>query len=85
MANPVSEEGQSAFAPADIELVLQRIDEERPKVVFAPHVETSAGMLLTDEYISRVADATHRNGGIMVLDCIASGALWIDMKKPEWM
>ena len=81
MANPVSEEGQSAFAPADIELVLQRIDEERPKVVFAPHVETSAGMLLTDEYISRVADATHRNGGIMVLDCIASGALWIDMKK----
>ena len=81
MANPVSDEGQSGFAPADIELVLQRIDEESPKVVFAPHVETSAGMLLTDEYISRVADATHRNGGIMVLDCIASGALWVDMKK----
>ena len=84
MANPVSDEGQSGFAPADIELVLQRIDEESPKVVFAPHVETSAGMLLTDEYISRVADATHRNGGIMVLDCIASGALWVDIKKPEW-
>ena len=44
-------------------------------------METSAGMLLPDSYISQVADATHQSGGIMVLDCIASGALWVDMKK----
>ena len=81
MAQPVSNEGQSPFAPADLDQVLQRINEESPKVVFAPHVETSAGMLLPDEYITHVAEATHQNGGIMVLDCIASGALWVDMQK----
>ena len=81
MAQPVSNEEQSPFAPAGLDQVLQRINEESPKVVFAPHVETSAGMLLPDEYIARVAEATHRNGGILVLDCIASGALWVDMQK----
>lgn len=81
MAQPVSDEEQSSFAPAGLDQVLQRINEESPKVVFAPHVETSAGMLLPDEYITHVAEATHQNGGIMVLDCIASGALWVDMQK----
>ena len=81
MANPVRDEEQAPFAPPDLDLVLTKINEEKPKVVFAPHVETSAGMLLPDSYITQVADATHRGGGIMVLDCIASGALWVDMKK----
>ena len=81
MANPVRDEEQAPFAPPDLDLVLTKIHEEKPKVVFAPHVETSAGMLLPDSYITQVADATHRGGGIMVLDCIASGALWVDMKK----
>ena len=81
MANPVRDEEQAPFAPPDLDLVLTKINEERPKVVFAPHVETSAGMLLPDSYITQVADATHQSGGIMVLDCIASGALWVDMKK----
>ena len=81
MANPVRDEEQAPFAPPDLDLVLTKIHEEKPKVVFAPHVETSAGMLLPDSYISQVADATHQSGGIMVLDCIASGALWVDMKK----
>jgi len=81
MANPVRDEEQASFAPPDLDLVLTKISEEKPKVVFAPHVETSAGMLLPDSYITQVADATHQSGGIMVLDCIASGALWVDMKK----
>ena len=81
MANPVRDEEQASFAPPDLDLVLTKIHEEKPKVVFAPHVETSAGMLLPDSYISQVADATHQSGGIMVLDCIASGALWVDMEK----
>ena len=81
MANPVRDEEQASFAPPDLDLVLTKINEEKPKVVFAPHVETSAGMLLPDSYIRQVADATHQSGGIMVLDCIASGALWVDMKK----
>ena len=81
MANPVRDEEQAPFAPPDLDLVLTKINEEKPKVVFAPHVETSAGMLLPDSYITQVADAAHQSGGIMVLDCIASGALWVDMKK----
>ena len=68
------------FAPAPIEDVVTRITEEAPAVVFAPHVETSAGMILPDDYIKAVADAVHAVGGIMVLDCIASGCAWIDMK-----
>ena len=81
MANPVRDEEQAPFAPPDLDLLLTKINEEKPKVVFAPHVETSAGMLLPDSYITQVADATHQSGGMMVLDCIASGALWVDMKK----
>ena len=81
MANPVKDEEQAPYAPPDLDLVLTKIHEEKPKVVFAPHVETSAGMLLPDSYITQVADAAHQSGGIMVLDCIASGALWVDMKK----
>jgi aspartate aminotransferase-like enzyme len=68
------------FAPAPIEEVVAAIRKEKPAVVFAPHVETSAGMILPDDYIRQVADAAHEVGGLLVLDCIASGTIWVDMK-----
>jgi aspartate aminotransferase-like enzyme len=71
---------QAPFAPAPLEEVVACIEAERPAVVFAPHVETSAGMLLPDDYLRAVADATHAAGGLFVLDCIASGELWVDMR-----
>ena len=67
------------FAPAAIEDVVARIHADRPDVVFAPHVETSAGIILPDAYIRAVTDAVHAVGGIFVLDCIASGCAWVDM------
>lgn len=79
-ARPVEEGPQPAFAPAPIEEVVATINAERPDIVFAPHVETSSGMMLPDEYIRQVADAVHGVGGMLVLDCIASGAIWIDMQ-----
>lgn len=69
------------FAPAPIEEVVAKITEEKPAVVFAPHVETSSGMILPDDYVRAMADAVHAHGGLMVLDCIASGCVWVDMKK----
>lgn len=68
------------FAPAPIEEVVARIEAEAPSVVFAPHVETSAGMILPDNYLRAVADAVHGVGGLFVLDCIASGCAWVDMR-----
>ena len=68
------------FAPAPIDEVVARIDSERPGVVFAPHVETSSGMILPDDYLRKLADAVHGVGGLFVLDCIASGCAWVDMK-----
>ena len=75
-----SEEKQAPFAPAPIEEVVATILEERPEVVFAPHVETSAGLILPDDYIAQMAKAVHEVGGLMVLDCIASGTVWVDMQ-----
>lgn len=70
----------SPFAPAAIEDVVAAIHEEKPKVVFAPHVETSAGVILPDAYIKDMAAAAHEVGALMILDCIASGCAWVDMK-----
>ncbi len=70
---------QAAFAPAPLAEVVATIQTERPDVVFAPHVETAAGLILPDAYLKAVADATHAVGGLFVLDCIASGAIWVDM------
>lgn len=79
-ARPQSDEVTSAWQPAPIEEVVEAIRREKPDLVFAPHVETASGILLPDDYLRAVADAVHEVGGMFVLDCIASGTLWIDMK-----
>ncbi len=71
---------QEPFAPPPIDEVVAAVQEHRPAVVFAPHVETSAGMILPDDYLSAVAEAVHEIGGLFVLDCIASGTVWVDME-----
>jgi aspartate aminotransferase-like enzyme len=71
---------QAPWVPAPIAEVRAAIREKKPAVVFAPHVETAAGMILPDGYLRAVADAVHEVGGLFVLDCIASGAIWVDMK-----
>ena len=78
-ARPVESGKHPAYAPAPIDEVVAAIQSEKPDVVCAPHVETSAGMMLPDDYIRALADAVHEYGGLMVLDCIASGTLWVDM------
>ena len=74
-------ESQSPFAPAPIEQVVETIRTEAPDVVFAPHVETSAGIILPDSYIKKMAEAAQEVGALMVLDCIASGCIWVDMRE----
>jgi aspartate aminotransferase-like enzyme len=80
-ARPVSDERHAAWIPAPVSEVVETIARVRPEVVFAPHVETAAGMVLPDDYIRAVAAATHDVGGLFVLDCIASGALWVNMTE----
>lgn len=72
---------QAPFAPVPIEEAVAAIEAEKPDLVFAPHVETSAGMILPDAYMKALADAVHKVGGLFVLDCIASGTLWVDMAE----
>jgi aspartate aminotransferase-like enzyme len=79
MARPAGNGARAAFAPPPIEEVVAKIAETRPDVVFAPHVETSAGLILPDDYVARMAAAAHEVGALMVLDCIASGCVWVDM------
>ena len=79
-ARPVADGPQAAFEPAPIAEVVATIEAEKPDLVFAPHVETSSGMILPDDYLRAVADAVHAVGGLFVLDCIASGAIWMDMQ-----
>ena len=79
-ARKVGEAKDDPFAPAPIEEVVETIQTEKPDVVFAPHVETSAGMILPDDYLRAVSEAVHAVGGLFVLDCIASGTIWVDMK-----
>ena len=79
-ARRLGEGPQAAWAPAPIDEVVATIAREKPALVFAPHVETAAGMMLPDDYLRAVADAVHAVGGLFVLDCIASGAMWVDMQ-----
>ena len=79
-AQPTEDGPNPQYGPAPLAEVVATIHAEKPGVVFAPHVETSAGIILSDEYIRAVADAVHEVGGLFVLDCIASGTVWVDMQ-----
>lgn len=79
-ASRVSADSQAPFAPPNIDEVVELIYKRKPHMVFAPHVETSSGIILPDDYIRSIATAVHSVGGMFVLDCIASGAIWVDMK-----
>ncbi|MBT9526949.1 MAG: alanine--glyoxylate aminotransferase family protein [Rhizobacter sp.] len=78
-ARPVATGPEAAYAPAPIAEVVATIQREKPALVFAAHVETASGMLLPDDYLRAVGEAVHAVGGLFVLDCIASGAIWVDM------
>ncbi|MEM8501462.1 MAG: aminotransferase class V-fold PLP-dependent enzyme [Pseudomonadota bacterium] len=80
-ARQASADAQAPFAPAAIDEVCAAIRSEKPAMVFAPHVETSSGMILPDAYIKALSEATHAVGGLLVIDCIASGTLWLDMAE----
>ncbi len=80
-ARRIQEGKQAPFAPAPIEEVVATIKTEKPDLVFAPHVETASGIILPDNYMKAVADAVHSVGGMFVLDCIASGTVWVDMES----
>ena len=79
-ARQTSQGAQAPWVPAPVAEGVAAIAKEKPAVVFAPHVETSSGMILPDSYMKAVGDAVHAVGGLFVLDCIASGAMWVDMK-----
>lgn len=79
-AQRINHEANAPFAPAPIDDVINFIKTEKPALVFAPHVETSAGMILPDDYLKKIGEAVQSVDGLFVLDCIASGAMWVDMK-----
>lgn len=78
-ASPVNDEHQAAWRPAPVDEVVDEVRDKRPEIAFAPHVETASGIVLPDDYIRAVSSAVHEVGGLFVLDCVASGALWADM------
>ena len=79
-ASQSDNDGVVQFAPADIETVTAYIRKNRPQMVFAPHVETASGMMLSDDYIRALGEAVHEVGGLLAIDCIASGCIWLDMQ-----
>ena len=81
MARPDTPEADQQFSPAPLDEIIASIHQEKPRLVVSPHVETSAGLLMSDEYLSQIAAAAHEVGALFVLDCVASGALWVDMKE----
>jgi aspartate aminotransferase-like enzyme len=80
-ARPVEQGDQPAWAPVPLQEVIDTIHRERPAVVFAPHVETASGIILPDDWLKTVAEAVHQHGGLFVLDCVASGAVWVNMRE----
>ena len=79
-ARRIDDTKQAPWIPCPVDEVVATIRAKKPDVVFAPHVETAAGMILPDDYLKTVSDAVHEVGGLMVLDCIASGAMWVNME-----
>lgn len=80
MARKTGSATDDPFAPAPIEEVVETINKEKPDIVFAPHVETSSGIILPIDYLRKIAGAVQAYGGLFVLDCIASGTIWVDMQ-----
>ncbi len=80
MARRIEDGPEAPFAPVPIDEAVAAIKAEKPDVFFAPHVETSSGIILPEDYMRAIADAVHSVGGLFVLDCIASGTIWVDMK-----
>jgi aspartate aminotransferase-like enzyme len=79
MARQAGNDARAPYAPPPVDEVVAKIRELRPDAVFAPHVETSSGIILPDDYVTKLAAAAHEVGALMVLDCIASGCIWVDM------
>lgn len=79
-AAPITSGDKAPFAPPAIDDVVSTILSQKPELVFAPHVETSSGIMLPDSYIQQISNAVHSVGGLLVLDCIASGTIWVDME-----
>ena len=79
-AAQISDEPTSCFAPASIDKITKEIASQKPDIVFCPHVETSAGILVPDNFLKQVSEAVHKVGGLFVLDCVASGTLFVDMQ-----
>lgn len=79
-ARAQSDGPQAAYAPPPLDEVVSAIRKQKPDLVFAAHVETASGIILPNDYVQAVAEATHAAGGLFVLDCIASGAIWVDMQ-----
>ena len=79
-ARPQGSGAQAPWAPCPADEVAAAIRAEKPKVVFAPHVETASGIILSDDYIRTLTAAAHDVGALFVLDCVASGAMWVNMQ-----
>ncbi len=80
-AKPAAAGPRAAWAPPPLAATLAAIREHEPDLVFAPHVDTSSGIILPPDYLRALADAVHAHGGLFVLDCVASGAVWVDMRE----
>src|SRR5690606_26232638 len=81
MARPEDDSAQAAYAPAPHADIGGPSEVTPPASIFAPHVETASGIMLPDDHMRQVSDAVHSVGGLFVLDCIASGTIWVDMEK----
>ncbi len=79
-ARPLGKGAQDPWAPCPVDEVVAAIRKEKPQLVFAPHVETASGIILPDDYLRAISDAAHEVGALMVLDCVASGAMWVNMQ-----
>ena len=80
-ARQIADGEQAPFAPIPIAEAVAAIEAEKPDLLFAPHVETASGIILPDDYLKTLAEAQHAHGGLFVLDCIASGAIWVEMAE----
>jgi len=80
-ARQLADETDAPFAPLPLDDILAQIRDEKPDIVFCPHVETSAGMMMPDDFIAAVAACVHEHGGMFVLDCVASGTVFVNLEQ----